>query len=156
MTENAQDASSQDRHERNQQIGERIRNARVKEGLTQKELGGLIGRTESSVTKYERGDIEIPLSIMDKIAGKLKVTSTYLTHGGMMDGDSNYGLHNPGLGYMTAMMERINAQHEVVAKYGLSLDAYRTFGEEYAALLTKYGLTHDDLIALNKELEDIK
>lgn len=52
----------------NEQIGLRIKASREQKGLTQKELGQAIGRTESAIRKYEKGLIEVPISILVKIS----------------------------------------------------------------------------------------
>lgn len=49
-------------------IGGRIRKARERAGITQKALGSLIGRTESSIAKYEQGKVVIPLDVVHRIA----------------------------------------------------------------------------------------
>ncbi len=55
------------------EIGNNIRQIRKQEGLTQAELGKRIGRAESSITKYEKGTVEIPLKIIERIASELNV-----------------------------------------------------------------------------------
>lgn len=50
------------------EIGLRIKTARRSAGFTQKGLGKLIERTEPTIRKYESGEIEIPLSVLDRIA----------------------------------------------------------------------------------------
>jgi len=59
-------------------IGRRIREARKKRGLTQKELGVAISRTESSIAKYEQGLVEIPNSVLSFLAAALGVSVNYL------------------------------------------------------------------------------
>lgn len=54
-------------------IGDNIRKYRKQNKLTQTELGKLIGKTESSIRKYERGYVIIPLDVLDKIANVLNV-----------------------------------------------------------------------------------
>ncbi|MBD5130470.1 MAG: helix-turn-helix domain-containing protein [Ruminococcaceae bacterium] len=54
-------------------VGSNIREARKKVGLTQKELGVAISRTESSIAKYEQGLVEIPDSVLSSIAQILGV-----------------------------------------------------------------------------------
>lgn len=54
-------------------IGANIRKYRKQNKLTQTELGKLIGKTESSIRKYERGYVIIPLDVLDKIANVLNV-----------------------------------------------------------------------------------
>lgn len=55
-------------------IGKRIKQYR-KGKMTQKELAAKIHRTESSIRKYEKGLITIPLNILEEIASALGVTA---------------------------------------------------------------------------------
>ncbi|MBQ8682426.1 MAG: helix-turn-helix transcriptional regulator [Selenomonadales bacterium] len=57
----------------NMRIGKRIKEARRKLKLTQMELAESIGRTESSVRKYEAGKVTIPIDVIAEIAYVLKV-----------------------------------------------------------------------------------
>ena len=59
---------------RNREIGERIRRIRKEQKKTQQELADAIGRAKSSVQKYEQGDIEVPRSVLEKIAEVLGTT----------------------------------------------------------------------------------
>ena len=58
--------------------GNRIREIRKSKKLTQKQLASLLGVVESSVTKYENGKIEIPLSKLKELAKILDVNDLYL------------------------------------------------------------------------------
>ena len=49
-------------------IGKNIRKYRKNNKLTQSELAKKIGRTESSIRKYEKGIVKIPISLLEKIA----------------------------------------------------------------------------------------
>lgn len=55
------------------EIGKKIKQYR-KGKMTQQELANLIGRTESSIRKYEKGLVTIPLDVLEKIASILDVT----------------------------------------------------------------------------------
>ena len=55
----------------NKTIGQKIASHRKGARLTQKQLGEIIGKTESSVQKYESGSTEIPLSTLYLIADAL-------------------------------------------------------------------------------------
>lgn len=55
------------------EIGKKIKQYR-KGKMTQQELANLIGRTESSIRKYEKGLVTIPLDVLGKIASILDVT----------------------------------------------------------------------------------
>lgn len=54
-------------------LGERIQKYRKDAGLTQRELSERIGKTFSSVQKYELGLTEPPMSVIEKIAIALKI-----------------------------------------------------------------------------------
>lgn len=56
------------------EIGKRIKLHREQAGLSQTKLGAAINRTESSIRKYENGDIEAPLSTLEKIADELNIS----------------------------------------------------------------------------------
>lgn len=60
------------------QIGERIKAAREKAGLTQTELGQMIGTTGVSIMRYEKGLRDVKQSTISKIAEKLNVSPAYL------------------------------------------------------------------------------
>lgn len=54
-------------------VGMNIKQARKKKGLKQKELAELIGFSESSISKYEQGLIQIPNTVLERIAKVLEV-----------------------------------------------------------------------------------
>lgn len=55
-------------------IGKNIYMYRKAKRLTQKQLADLIDRAESTIQKYEKGDIEIPNSVLQSLATALDVT----------------------------------------------------------------------------------
>jgi transcriptional regulator with XRE-family HTH domain len=55
-------------------IGRNIKEKRKLIGMTQKELAMKILRTESSIRKYEKGLVEIPINIIEEIAKVLGTT----------------------------------------------------------------------------------
>ena len=55
----------------NEKIGANIKKFRKEQRYTQKELGKLIGKTESSIQKYESGATEAPRSVLESIASAL-------------------------------------------------------------------------------------
>jgi transcriptional regulator with XRE-family HTH domain len=54
-------------------IGNAIKKARKEKKLTQKQLGDIIGKAESTIRKYENGSIEIPNSVLTEIGRVLGV-----------------------------------------------------------------------------------
>lgn len=62
-----------------QQIGKRIREAREKEGLSQKSLAEAVGfESATAISLIESGERRVSIEDLDKIGKLLKVTSTFL------------------------------------------------------------------------------
>lgn len=60
-------------------VYERIRNTRIRKGMSQDELARLCGYTHrSAIHKIEIGGIDLPLSKVEKFAEALNVTPSYL------------------------------------------------------------------------------
>ena len=60
-------------------MGTRIRDARLAKGMTQEELGKLVGVQKSAIAKYEKGRvINIKRSTLQKIASALNMNPTNL------------------------------------------------------------------------------
>jgi transcriptional regulator with XRE-family HTH domain len=58
-------------------LGLLIKEKRKKKNLTQKEFGEKIGKTESSIRKYEKGLIKIPNDVLEKIANFFNFPFSY-------------------------------------------------------------------------------
>ena len=56
------------------EIGKNIKMQRKNKKLTQQELAERIGRTESSIRKYEKGLVQIPIDLLEQIASILEVS----------------------------------------------------------------------------------
>ena len=59
-------------------IGERIKKIRKQKKLTLEELGEKIGLKKSTISRYEKNDINIPSDKLEKIAHALNVSPQYL------------------------------------------------------------------------------
>ncbi len=64
-----------------QTVGERIKWARERSGLTQKELGEKSNKSRSSIVQYEQGRIEAPVNVLEDLASVLDVSPEYLAFG---------------------------------------------------------------------------
>lgn len=64
--------------------GYRIADARIAKGLSQSELGKLVGTTQQQIARYESGENDVKSSVLVKISSALGVTISYLLG---MDGD---------------------------------------------------------------------
>jgi transcriptional regulator with XRE-family HTH domain len=60
-------------------IGARIKEARIAKGMTQEELGKIVGVQKSAIAKYEKGRvINIKRSTLQKIASALNISPSRL------------------------------------------------------------------------------
>lgn len=78
----------------------RIKSAREDLKLTKRELAKRIGVHESSINKYEKGLVDIPLSKISELSRVLNVTEAYLM--GWEDEQKPQGLKIPVLGTVAA------------------------------------------------------
>ena len=56
-------------------IGARLKDARLHRGIQQKDLAAQLGLEQSALSRYERGEMRLPSSLLARIARALKVTS---------------------------------------------------------------------------------
>ena len=49
-------------------VGENIRKYRKDKGMTQKELGDLLGKTQRTIQAYEKDEVIPPLSVINKLS----------------------------------------------------------------------------------------
>lgn len=80
----------------------RIKSAREDLKLTKRELAKRIGVHESSINKYEKGLVDIPLSKISELARVLKVTEAYLMGWEEKSEQPPQGLQIPVLGTVAA------------------------------------------------------
>ena len=59
-------------------IGQRVRKARKEKGYNQTELANVLGKSLRTIQKYENGEIEISISMLNELAKALDTTTTYL------------------------------------------------------------------------------
>ena len=60
-------------------IGSIIRHHRKKKGMTQKELGELIGKTGNQISMYEKGESDISISLLTDISIELQIEPPIVT-----------------------------------------------------------------------------
>lgn len=60
------------------QIGARLKEARLHRGTQQKALAAQLGMDQSVLSRYERGELRLPSSLLARIARALKVSSDEL------------------------------------------------------------------------------
>lgn len=62
----------------NKLIGNNIKEQRNQQKYTQRQLASIIGKTESTIRKYENGSIQVPNDVLQKIAIALNTTLSQL------------------------------------------------------------------------------
>ena len=62
-------------------IGERVKKSRQEEGLTQTQLGEILGMTKSNVSDYERNKANPPIKVLMKISDLCKIDFEWLATG---------------------------------------------------------------------------
>lgn len=65
-------------------IGMRIKECRVKMGMTQEELAEILYTKKNTISMYENGKIDIKVSILQDMAKALHTTAGYLLNGESM------------------------------------------------------------------------
>ena len=75
-------------------VGNKIRYYRTKKGITQKKLAELIGKTESSIQKYECGNTEVPFNVLEKISKNLDTELLFLLDDEYLESASRYFMEN--------------------------------------------------------------
>lgn len=102
--------------------GKRIKEARVLNKMTQQELADKIEKTESSIRKYEKGIVDIPLSVLERLATVLNVSSGDLIYGP----EENKRLEEE-ITYFENVAHPANIKHditEVLASMGYYVNIY--------------------------------
>lgn len=66
----------------NNQIGLRIRTARKEKGINQTELANLLGKSLRTIQKYESGEIEVSIAMLNEIA-KFQTANPHILQGMM-------------------------------------------------------------------------
>ena len=62
----------------NTAIGTRIKNLRKNKGYTQQELADVIGKSLRTLQKYETGEIEVSIAVVNQLAKELDTTPTFI------------------------------------------------------------------------------
>lgn len=108
-------------------IGERIKEARLRKGLTQGELATLLGyKSRSSINKIEVDGRDIPRSMVVKLAEILGVTPSYLM--GWEDLENNGPIYEKyGKALYSFRLEKGYSRNELSEKVGISEDLLRRF-----------------------------
>lgn len=117
-------------------IGERIKELRKSKGLTQEELGKIIGVQKSAVLKYENGSVQnLKRTTIAKLADFFKVPPYYL-----MGFDSD------------------EKEDDVISKYNLTpneLSEYNRIMEMNLLMFNNRKISKDDKEKLEKTLKEI-
>ena len=92
------------------EIGENIKNLRIKAGLSQKELGDIINRSHAAISDIERGKTGLSVIDLLRIAKSLKTPVVYILN---LQAESE----NITIQYSGQMSESINSEDLKVTVY---------------------------------------
>ena len=81
-----------------QKTGELIRNARIKKGYTQVELGDLIGVTNKAISRWEKGDSFPDISVIEELSRVLDIRIQDIVIGDVTEPDSETAVKASGQG----------------------------------------------------------
>lgn len=143
----------------NETVGKRIKKWRKLKKMTQSELGAKINKTLSSVQKYEKGNVTIPIDVLNSIAKALEIKLDNLLFG---VSDSNKNIKEEVLKTFDieellkrqAMLDEKFDEKETIRKRELRLIrlAYHTeLGEFLQEVKSEWNYWKNSCEAINKQ-----
>lgn len=141
----------------NQHIGQHIKSLRKYHVLTQKELAQRIGKTESTIQKYEAGKVEIPWSVLENIASVLETTAFNLVAYSSEEIDKMAKEETENklmnllylLGYNVSKLE--DGTYEMIGKYGSVLTSKNELDKLYNTFLDYMSYATDKFYSEKRE-----
>lgn len=131
---------------------ERIKIMRKKLKLTKKALAELIGVHESSISKYESGNVEIPISKIKKLAKVLNVSEVWLlcleNEGNPESNEIDYLIEN--------LKEMLNTQEEVTFKGEPIGEYYKCYFFEVLNILTQLIVDRQVFVKMLEKMNKIE
>ena len=113
------------------EMGSRIRDLRLAAGLTQEQLGDMVGLQKSAIAKYENGKTEnMKRSVIKKMAEVLGVSPAYLMG---FEEDTTYYI-DPGA---AEMAQELYSRPEMRVLFDASRNASKEDIEQVAAILER-------------------
>ena len=133
-------------------FGNRLRELRVSEGITQLQMAVILDTSKSNISKYEAGTVEPGMETINEIARFFEVTTDYLfgmeTGGNTMIGGKIADLRKElGLN-QEELAERLNVKQPTVANW--ELDRREPDLETVKKIASLFGVTTDYLLGLAK------
>lgn len=116
----------------NKVIGNNIKEQRKRQRYTQSQLADMIGKTESTIRKYENGSIQVPNNVLQRIAQVLKVSPVDLTGWASYDEQ-----HKDSIKEISEFGAFIFYLESISYKVNINPESAETF----SALLTKNGIS---------------
>ena len=136
--------------------GENIKKLRKERGLTQKKLGDLCNIAESTIRRYEIGDLNPKLETIMKIAAALEVPYFHLLDEADRDAILN-GKKNPYTDEVTQQRQIYDITNKLT-KLGFTVDAGLNVKNNTVGIFLDNDLylvaTDEELIALEKDSND--
>ena len=103
------------------EIGERIRKVRKERKVSQQELADMVNKSLRTIQKYEKGEIEISIAMINEIARELNTPPTYLI------GYEQNSMSIDNLADICAFL--FHLENKVNVKYDIDVKKPKTDGE---------------------------
>lgn len=130
-----------------------LKNLREKAGLTQKELGKLIDKQPSTVTKWETGENQIPARLVSKIISEINHISPHLITSESFASETSPTYRKAQAGRSVASNHRVHLRSLLAAIVDdLPEDIYDVFEVEGASMETT--LSQGDKLLCRKDTVD--
>lgn len=97
-------------------LGQRLREARLLKGLTQQQIGEMVGVSWQQVQKYESGDNRISAERLYTLSRELGLSLAFFLEGGLEDGHPTGTLSDEAL----RLAGQIEALPDRLVRYGVS------------------------------------
>lgn len=119
------------------EMGDIIKQLRLQRGITQEELGNVIGVQKSAIRKYESGKVEnMKRSSIKKMADFFNVSPSYLMG---MEENINYGVNNGILGNQnTNNIIRVVQNEELPPMEKIIVSIFKNLTEEQKSEVIVY------------------
>lgn len=142
--------------------GKRIKEARLLNKMTQQDLADKIEKTESSIRKYEKGIVDIPFGVLERLA-----TVFHMSSGDLIYGPEENKKLEAEIAYHENVARPANIKHditEVLASMGYYVNIYPKISSKKVSDIQYHEVTMDSdegpldfsYEAYDKIVEDIK
>ena len=138
-------------------VGDRIKESRKKNGLSQKELGQKLKKTQQMIAQLENSSAMPKIDTLQKIADALNIPLTYLLYGSIISPDLEVYLNTNDkestLSELTNLQDHASDHMHRITKYALLLTEFEN-KQKLAQLINLFDKLNTD--GKNKALDQLE